>query len=539
MRLHQVRRIAEVLVASQLRSGRSTSDPRSFFGRGISLLVYDSVAFLLMFFAALSITNEIERVDPALAHSGALLLAPLLPMIALGVVLVAGVMFELTSTNRFATSDAVNWLPVSPREYVLGSTLAIAYSYSLTVSLALGAGLGVALPTGELPPFALAGSLAVLSLIEGGFLIEILRSTTQRVGSFLGKHTGRFALVARALVVVGVILMFQFLVNPVLLSELLSSLGSLALVSVFVPLLWGTHAVYEVFAGDWLAAGIFASGQILVILLFGYLAAALRERFWAPTGTEMKLESHSYGAGHPWFASIGFRPVEATLMVKDFRGLTRRRELLPMLVLPIVLGVVGFLSGSTRGGRMAAGFGNILWVAWIAGFYALLLSTTAIGQERRGLQNLYMYPVLPRSVFRAKVGGVVLIAAPFGLLWTAAAALWYSMSLEQVAALAVLVVLTALEGTFIGLLFAERYSDYQDRPRPQYLRPSAMVAALLLGVVVMFSTIIPIDLWLGATFGGGSLGLLVVGGAVAAVALAVSFLLARSGMDRLMTEMPF
>ena len=52
MNLHRVGRIAGVLVASQLRAGRSTSNPKSFLGRGYSILIYDALGFGLIFLLA-------------------------------------------------------------------------------------------------------------------------------------------------------------------------------------------------------------------------------------------------------------------------------------------------------------------------------------------------------------------------------------------------------------------------------------------------------------------------------------------------------
>ncbi len=91
---------------------------------------------------------------------------------------------------------------------------------------------------------------------------------------------------------------------------------------------------------------------------------------------------------------------------------------------------------------------------------------------------------------------------------------------------------------FWGLVFAARYSDFQDRPRPQYLRPSAMVAATMSGMCILFAVLIPGALALAAT------GALALGGAVLCVALAVGFsgigwYLSRSGFDQLFRELPF
>ena len=59
MALHRVRRLAEILVASQLRAGRSTSNPRSFLGRGIVIAVADVGLFLAAFGVVLLVLGSL------------------------------------------------------------------------------------------------------------------------------------------------------------------------------------------------------------------------------------------------------------------------------------------------------------------------------------------------------------------------------------------------------------------------------------------------------------------------------------------------
>src|SRR5208282_374634 len=137
MDLHRVRRLAGTLVASQLRSGRSSSDPTSPFGQPALIAAVDLVLFLAAFGLALGAVRASSLTGVGARTLGNALL-PFLPLVAVGVVLVAGVMFELTTTAKFAGSDAANWLPITPAEYVAASAAAIAYTYSPAVALALG-----------------------------------------------------------------------------------------------------------------------------------------------------------------------------------------------------------------------------------------------------------------------------------------------------------------------------------------------------------------------------------------------------------------
>ena len=108
---------------------------------------------------------------------------PFIPLFAVATVLVAGVMFELTATAKFAGSDAVNWLPVTPGEYVLASSSAIAYTYSPALAFVLGPVAALSLDVGLGGSVALVAFLAIVGLFEGAFLVEMVRSATQRVSS--------------------------------------------------------------------------------------------------------------------------------------------------------------------------------------------------------------------------------------------------------------------------------------------------------------------------------------------------------------------
>src|SRR5208283_5046804 len=230
MDLHRVRRLALTLVASQLRSGRSSSDPNSLLGQPQLIAAVDVVLFLAVF----GLSLEAVHASALGSHQVATLanaLLPFLPLVAVGVVLVAGVMFELTATAKFAGSDAANWLPITPAEYVAASAAAIAYTYSPAVALALGV----------LLPFA---------LFEGAVLVEMLRSATQRASSVGAGRRGQVTLILRAVVLVVVILALQLAFNPVFLLGLAQRLSAVGLVTAAVPFFWSTEAVTQWVGGS-------------------------------------------------------------------------------------------------------------------------------------------------------------------------------------------------------------------------------------------------------------------------------------------------
>jgi hypothetical protein len=538
MDVRKVRRLASVLVASQLRAGRGTTDPSKFTGQPIVLLLLDIVAFVGTLLIGIEVLRAAASTDPSFVSSIAAQAVPFLPLLVLGGVMVAGVMFELTATARFATSDAVNWLPITTEEYVLGSCLAVAYSDSVIFAFTAAVAIAVGVVTGQYVAFGLAAVLCLVALLEGGVLVEILRAATQRAAGVTGR-AGRTTIVLRAAIFLVVVLSFQLFFNPIFLLDLLHSLSAVSTVAAFVPFLWASYAVGQATHGAWLLAGAFAVLQTALVVGLFYLATRVRGRYWAPAPVEMRLEAHTYFAPHPFLALLGLSRAEAALVSKDLEGLVRRREMLPVLVLPIVLAIVLVVDGSLTGGGLS-GFGAAAYAAWIAGFGTLLLATASFGQERRAVQHLYMLPIPPNSVFRAKLATVLLVGSALGIVFSIGVGLAERLPVLTTVGLVFVSLLVVTAAGCLGLAFASRYSDFQERPRPQFLRPYVMIVASFSGIIVNAAVAIPSVLVLFAISSGQPFPFLsaAVAAAVAGTVIAATATLARSGTRRLLAEMP-
>ncbi len=540
MDLRRVGKLTRVLLLSELRSGRSLADPRSLLSRPVILGVIDALVFLGTFlFAHFGLQGLGPSPPPELWALAAQLLV-ILPILAVGVVLVAGIMFEFSTGSRFSVSDTVNWLPVTPREYVAASSLAVAVVYSPPVAFVLGATGGLALGLGMGPTFFLAAALCLVALFEGGTLIEILRATTQRAATALSGRRGRVTLVLRALLFLLVFLVLELSFNPVLFLGLLDVISGVTSAAAFVPFLWSTEALVYSLSGNAVATGLFALAQLLFVVFLLYVAAEVRLRLWAPAPAEVRLEAHAFGQGHGTLARMGLSGPETSLLWKDLVGLTRRREMLPLVVTPLVLALVGLLQAGTSAAAGSSGTITSWWGPFVSGFFTLMLSTTSLGQERRAIQTLFAYPLSGRNLFRAKVAECLLLGSILGVGLDIAVVAIYRPLASVDAFLFLTTFAAILLGTFIGLAVATRYSDFQERPRPQYVRPWAMILSMLGGTGLIFGMVIPgltwaysPELWApGAVAQGGfSLG-------VAVVSIPLLFVLARQGADRFLDELP-
>jgi hypothetical protein len=533
--LHRVRRLSSALVASQLRSGRTTSDPQSVYGRPLVIALYDVLAFLFGAAAAGSVLPSLG-LDASQLASATDLAAPYVPLLAVGTVLLAGVMFELTTTSKFAGSDAANWLPITPTEYVAASSSAIAYTYSPVVSLVLGGLLPVALLGGALSTWVLSVAFAASALVEGAALVEMVRATTQQTAGASTGRRGILTALGRALVLAVVLLVLDLAFNPVFLIRFLSAVPASGLVATLVPVFWPTEALAGWASGNFLAAAAFTAGQTAFVLGLVALAGALRARYWVPSPPENAPAGSAPTGGHPLLRAVGLSEAEAAITAKDLRGYLRRRELLPTLVVPGVLILLLLLEGNvfTAGGPLTV----IVWGGWVSGFFALLLAARAIGQERRSLQWLYAYPLTSRSILKAKVAAVLIPGLVGTALIGAVVAADAGLGLLAAAGLIVVMLAAATVLGLWGLVFATRFSDFQDRPRPQFIRSWAMLAAVGSGMVLLFLILVPGAIALAVptpyVLGLALWTVLFTGGAGA-----LALYLAATGFATLFQELPF
>lgn len=539
MDLHRVRRLAWVLVASEMRSGRGTANPRSFVGQPGFLLVIDAFALGALAVLGSLFFHAAAVSAPALIGIAVSQGLPVLPLFCLGGVVLAGLLFELNRSVRFSTSDAANWLPLTPREYVLASSTAIAFSDSLIVAVAVGIALAIGGGSGDWPAVALSIGLSLNGLLAGALVVEMVRSATQRATAALSGRSGRVALVGRLLLFVLVIVVFEVFFSPLLLYRLLGAITRLGPVSYWIPLLWAPLSVEGWVGGNAAGAALFLLLSAALTVGFVYGAASLRVRFWSPSPPEVRMEVHAYSESHAFLGRLGLDRVEAALVAKDLRGLFRRREMLPVLAIPAVLLVVIAITGVTSGSPTGVGFLGI-YAGWLCGFAALWMATTSFGQERKAIQTLYQLPVTPSSIYRAKRAVPLLFAVAYaGILTVALAVLEPSQPLVLIGLFAANLsagVLSAL----LGLAFAARFSDFQERPRPQFIRPWAMLLAMFVALPLNFGILgVAVLILTSIAAGAGAPIYLTVGLVVFVGASGWVFgHLARSGAMRLLRELP-
>lgn len=539
--------IARVLVKSQLRSGRSGSRSTRIFGNPLTVLAIDVILFVasasvvyLALGAIGTIPSELEGLVDALTLQ---VVASLPAFVFLGVFL-AAILFEMSVSSKFASSDVVNWLPVSQGEYVAASTLSVSYMYSFLPALMLGVTFPFAARIGLQSAWGVAGALCLVSLFGVGALVEIMRAALNRVTTLAYGKARRGTMIIRLVVTIIVILAVEIGFNPVILSSVLGTFTGVVSAALFVPVFWPSASVGYLIQGEGLYSAAFFALSLLFAGVVLLAAVKVRARYWSPVPVTIEVTGDSYAPRVGGvLRTLGLSTVESALVRKDLRGYTRRRELMPYLAIPFVFIALIFFQESSIGGTGTTSAGVAVYPFWlVGGILAVIVSSTSIGQEGKAILNVYASPVKPKTFLKAKL----LVSLVFGMATIMAMAVISSIlasaTLDGFAVSVIDSFVIALECTFIGVAVGTRYPDLEERPRPRFVRPMGMLIAMLIAVVSSFVTTLPLILWpfageyfegLGVSFWVAVAGGLVFGGLVSFAA----YRWALSGTSKLMEEM--
>lgn len=495
MNLKTAYRLAKVLTYSQLRATRSMGGRLDFLRRPFSILLIDAAAFVGAFVAAQWFTSVFASVDSSLAVQ----VMVDLPIFLMFLVMLSGLLWELSYSFSFTSTDMINHLPITAAEYVLASSASVAFSYSIYLAVGLGAALGLALQFGLLYAWVMTVVMSLVAVFIGAFGIEALRAFTNRVSSILYKRSGRPVLILRLVMLIAVLVFFQLIFNPTIMLSLLGGITGGVQRAWFFPPVWPSLAVAS-FLEDNLPSG--SVYTFLTFFLGGFffsVCVRLRQVYWMPMPVSVRLSTRAYAPRAGFLSRLGLNPAESAIVKKDFRSLSRRREMARFLALPILIVVSMLIPSlmSTKGSPPSAS-GFMFWffpLAFGVTLFALFTSMISIGQEGLAVWNLYSSPILPREFVRAKVSANIILSLPIAMaFWLGITLIGHPSFRSSVAFLLALTALILVE-SFLGLALGVRFPDFGETVRSRFIRLPGMLGGMLLGVAVAGAILAPYGLY--------------------------------------------
>src|SRR2546428_5508209 len=99
-----------------------------------------------------------------------------IPIFLIGFFFTMGLLWELNASSESESADSINWLPISPSEYVLASTLSTSYTYSPLVLVTVGFSLPIGILTGNTSAFFVLVVASVVAAFLGSVHVGLLTS---------------------------------------------------------------------------------------------------------------------------------------------------------------------------------------------------------------------------------------------------------------------------------------------------------------------------------------------------------------------------
>ena len=179
MRLSVLLKFAKVLMISRLRSTRRSIVSKSITSRPILIALIGSVLFVAGLFFGYETTVFLgsgTSLTGPVAHQLVVTIFGGVPLFLVGFYFTMGLLWEVNASTEAESTDAINWLPITPGEYVAASALSTSYTYSPLLMVAFGYSLPIGVLTGNLAGFLVLVPIALLSTSVGSVSVEILRS---------------------------------------------------------------------------------------------------------------------------------------------------------------------------------------------------------------------------------------------------------------------------------------------------------------------------------------------------------------------------
>ncbi len=493
-------RLAHVLSLSSVRARRTRGgEPSGLAQRPIANLYASAVA--LPAAAVLSyLLGPGLLGDRLLVKTTSVQLLIMIPFLALSLSLLYSLLFEFSESSQAASTDLLNWLPVAPADYVLGSAICTSYFISPMVSLAVGVSLGLALCTGAAMAWVVSTMLALVGIVIGTSISEIARALLNRASATLYRRAGRSALAARMILGVIMIVALAAIFNINFFVRLLEWFVGRAIDAWFVPILWPSMAVAASLQANLdQALAYFALSLSLTLLVFG-LAVLTRAVYWVPVTIAPRLGAlGTRKAGRSLLRRLGFAPAEAALIRKDLRSLTRRREMMMWIAIPAVLFMMPLLNLGAdlpgyASGSLASRLASLAPMGVGALFLGFYLSLVSFGQEGEAFINIIGSPLEPRQVARAKLAASFLPASIVLAIVLVVVSVAVRPRWEIILAISGVALTTLIESTLIGSAFGARYPDFTEVPRARFIRRSGAYLGMFTAAAVAAATALPLSL---------------------------------------------
>ena len=553
MRLAVLFKFAKVLMISRLRSTRRSIVSRSITSRPILIgligIVLFVAALLFGYLTTVFLSSGGAPLNGPVAHQLVVTIFGGIPLFLVGFYFTMGLLWEVNASTEAESTDAINWLPITPGEYVAASALSTGYTYSPLLMVAFGYALPIGILTGNLAGFLVLVPIALLSTSVGSVSVEILRSALASASTAFNKLGGRITVIMRILGIIVILLVTQLLFSGVFLIQIISSLVGTAAAASFVPVFWPTLAITKLLQSDFLGSAGFLGLSIALFLLLSYIALSLRAKYWAVTPGAIHFAGAGSVSGPSRLGYLGLSSPSIAMLKREIRSATRRKEVVRLMAIPIIMPImISFPAifspapSSTSGPAQIDPIFLVIPFLFGIGLGSLFLGMTSIGQEGRRLWNISALPVSANMLVKSKLLFTFLVSS-IGLgLGAVVSALLLHASIFVILGFLGLGFVVILAEASLGIAIGSRFPDFSDGPRPRFVTVVGSIIGAILGIVEMAIMALPLILsFILRTFLSILLPLqfvLALSGAVAGLLAWIAYSMSIKPVDSILSELP-
>jgi hypothetical protein len=358
------------------------------------------------------IYNVASAADPelsALFQEGALSIFLSLPTLVLVYSLVFTTMQQIQRSGVRVSSQVPYWLPVTWQEHTLASILASLLGFPLASVVFITS--TITILSVFIGQFLLAVmvSLAVFAAaFMASAITEVLRILQVRFIGAVYKSSGRAAVWVRfigSLLFFLVFYIIYFYMTSGGAATLIQTIASAQTAAWFIPFVWLGMTLYS-FTYNFLLQGfIFLALSILFIAGLFFLATLLNRRFGLYEPPAITISRGVYAPRTGFLGKLGFSTAEASLIRKDLRAFTRRRELMTIFIVPIVIILVQVMQ--TLSLTETVPVQVFVYVAAStfllpASVMAMSLGSFIIGEEGQAVWRIYASPISAKTLVKSK-----------------------------------------------------------------------------------------------------------------------------------------
>jgi len=397
------------------------------------------------------------------------------------------------------------WFPITWEEHTLASIIANILGVPLAVTLFVASGMVVASILIDLVPLAL---LTIFALFVCVFMASVSTEITKvlqiRVSGAITKAAGRAAIWLR---LIGSILFFiifytiyfslYYRTNPIVLLEMVA--GGQRIVW-FIPYIWPGLSLSYFTSGYKLETALFSSASIIFSYILFFLAAKLNAIYGLYEMPAIKVSKGIHVSKVGLLGRIGFSPIEAAIMRKDFKAFTRRQELAYIFIFPVVFGIMPILS--TMRAITEAPTPHTLYAlySFLSAYLvlapgtimAIMFGTMMLGLEGGSVWYLYSSPIDARRLVRAKYSFVTLFSSAVMVVCSLVISVVWAPSTKIVILCIVEAVFLISSLSMVSLSFGIRGADFRELPRPRMIRPGWAIINGLVCIILALAIVSPI-----------------------------------------------